>query len=602
MSEPSRPALSLGGLELAQALRTGIHRLISREEIINKINVFPVPDGDTGTNLALTLQAVLAALRAGPEPHAGMLLTRVADAALDGARGNSGAILAQFLLGVGDRTATAPALTAAQFADALAGGSDYARESLAEPRDGTILTVIEDFAGAARGAAARGVSEFRTLFREALAAARASLEATTSKLESLRRANVVDAGALGFVELAAGMTEYLETGVAPADDAAIQLLSDDEATAGSQVDLEHRYCTECTITGTGIDRRKLREQAAALGSSLVVAGSQGKVRLHLHTNEPARLFELAGRFGTVSSEKADDMQRQQEMAHHAARRRVAVVTDSAADLPEPVLEALDIHVVPVRVHFGTQSYLDKVGLSSEEFFRMLAASPVHPKTSQPPPGDFRRAFEFLGSHYEAVVYVGLMSRVSGTFQSAETAASRARTRARILTHDSGTAALGQGLVAMRAAEVAAEGGDAEAVREAAAEAGRRTRTWATLVTLEFAVRGGRVPAWAKPIADTLRLVPILMVRPNGRLGFGGVLFGRRNPYRRYGKLLRRRLDPAKHWRIGISHADAPEGAAQVRDALAAGLPRAEFLPIIPLGTALGVHGGPGCVVVAAQEL
>ena len=211
MSDSFQPALSLGGHELAQALRTGIHRLISREEFINKINVFPVPDGDTGTNLALTLQAVLAALRAGPEPHAGMLLTRVADAALDGARGNSGAILAQFLLGVGDRTATAPALTAAQFADALAGGSDYARESLAEPRDGTILTVIEDFAGAARAAAGSGVSEFRTLFREALVAARASLEATTSKLETLRRANVVDAGALGFVELAAGMTEYLET-------------------------------------------------------------------------------------------------------------------------------------------------------------------------------------------------------------------------------------------------------------------------------------------------------------------------------------------------------------------------------------------------------
>jgi DegV family protein with EDD domain len=208
-----------------------------------------------------------------------------------------------------------------------------------------------------------------------------------------------------------------------------------------------------------------------------VAGSQSKVRLHIHTNEPARLFELAARFGAIASEKADDMQRQQDMAHHASRRRVAVVTDSAADLPETVLEALDIHVVPVRVHFGTRSYLDKVGLSPEEFFRMLASSPVHPKTSQPPPGDFRRAFEFLGSHYGAVVYVGLMSRVSGTFQSAETAASRARTRARILTFDSGTAALGQGLVAMRAAEVAAEGGDADAVRDAAAAAARRTRTW-----------------------------------------------------------------------------------------------------------------------------
>ncbi len=398
MNAAVQPGDALGGIELAAALRTGIHRLISREEVINKINVFPVPDGDTGTNLALTLQAVLVSLRKRPEPHAGQLLTRVADAALDGARGNSGAILAQVLLGVGDRAATVAALGAGELADALSAGAAYARESLADPREGTILTVIADFAGAARGAAARGVATLPLLFREALAAARDSLDATPAKLEVLRRADVVDAGALGFVELVTGMTEYLETGIAPADDAAIQLLSDDEATAGTQVDLEHRYCTECTITGDAIDRRKLREQAAGLGSSLVVAGSQSKVRLHLHTNEPARLFELAARFGTVTGEKADDMQRQQEMAHHAARRRVAVVTDSAADLPESVLEALDIHVVPVRVHFGTQSYLDKVGLSSEEFFRMLAASPVHPKTSQPPPGDFLRAFEFLGSH------------------------------------------------------------------------------------------------------------------------------------------------------------------------------------------------------------
>jgi DegV family protein with EDD domain len=602
MNAAVQPALALGGAELAAALRTGIHRLISREEVINKINVFPVPDGDTGTNLALTLQAVLVALRAGVELHAGQLLTRVADAALDGARGNSGAILAQFLLGVGDRAAQLPALTAAEFADALAAGAAYARESLAEPREGTILTVIADFAQAAQAASGSGVREFRPLLGQALAAARISLEETPSKLEILRRANVVDAGALGFVELVSGMTDYLETGIAPADDASIQLLSDDEATAGSQMDLEHRWCTECTITGEAIDRRKLREQAAVLGSSLVVAGSQSKVRLHLHTNEPARLFELAARFGAVGSEKADDLQRQQEMAHHASRRHVAVVTDSAADLPESVLEALDIHVVPVRVHFGTQSYLDKVGLSSEEFFRMLATNPQHPKTSQPPPGDFRRAFEFLGSHYQAVVYVGLMSRVSGTFQSAETAASRARTRARILTHDSATAALGQGLIAMRAAEVAAEGGDAEAVREAAISAGRRTRTWGCLVTLEFAVRGGRVPGWIRPFADALRLVPILMVRPNGSLGVAGVLFGRGNPYRRYGKLLRRRIDPARRWRIGIAHANVPEGAAEVRTALAARLPRAEFLPIIPLGTALGVHGGPGCIVVAAQEL
>jgi dihydroxyacetone kinase-like predicted kinase len=308
------PATALGGAELSEALRAGIHRMISREEIINKLNVFPVPDGDTGTNLALTLQAVLAALRSNPDPHAGQTLTRIADAALYGARGNSGAILAQFLLGVGDRAGHLPELSAEGFADAIGGGAVYARESLAEPREGTILTVLTDFAAAVHHAVHdAGVRDFRTLFREGLATARRSLEATRDQLEMLRRANVVDAGAFGFVELVAGMQDYFDTGIVPGDDAAIELLRDDQSAAGSQEDLAYRYCTECTITGDDIDRRRLREEASSLGSSLVVAGTQRKVRLHLHLNEPAKLFELAACFGTVTNQKADDMQRQQEL-------------------------------------------------------------------------------------------------------------------------------------------------------------------------------------------------------------------------------------------------------------------------------------------------
>src|SRR5512139_4014123 len=117
----------LDGTRLALALRAGILRLLSREEVINKINVFPVPDGDTGTNLALTLHAVLTRIRDHADPHAGRLLVRVADAALDGARGNSGAILAQFLLGIGDRAGHLGELDAEQFAAAVTDGASYAR-------------------------------------------------------------------------------------------------------------------------------------------------------------------------------------------------------------------------------------------------------------------------------------------------------------------------------------------------------------------------------------------------------------------------------------------------------------------------------------------
>ncbi|HEX7373988.1 MAG TPA: DAK2 domain-containing protein, partial [Steroidobacteraceae bacterium] len=205
-------AESLDGLKLNRALKAGILRLLSRQEHLNKINVFPVPDGDTGTNLALTMSAVLGALQKSPDAHAGQTLTKVADAALDGARGNSGAILAQFFLGLCDKLGHLGRLSAEDFADGVRDGAAYARESLSEPREGTILTVLSDFAHEVHAASRGGLKDFRALLRRGVQAAQASLERTTFQLEALRKANVVDAGAQGFVELIQGIADYLASG------------------------------------------------------------------------------------------------------------------------------------------------------------------------------------------------------------------------------------------------------------------------------------------------------------------------------------------------------------------------------------------------------
>lgn len=593
---------ALDGMRLALALRAGIYRLLSQVEVINKINVFPVPDGDTGTNLALTLHAVLPSLREQPGMHAGRLLNSVADAALDGARGNSGAILAQFLLGLGDRAGHLDALTAGDFAAAMTDGASYARESLAEPRDGTILTVLSDVAHEIRTqVGSNGVHDFTQLFGLALARAKTSLEATRTQLESLRRANVVDAGALGFVEMLGGMSDYLRTGEIADSDEAVPVLHDEAAAVGEEEELSHRYCTECMVAGEQVDRRRLREELSTVGSSLVVAGTMRKVKLHIHVNDPAAVFDIAARYGAVSGEKADDMQRQQDAAHHRARRKVAVVVDSAADLPDAALEELDIHMVPVRVHFGAHSYLDKVTLTPEQFFRELATNPVHPKTSQPPPGDFRRAFEFLGSHYEGVVYVGLTPKVSGTFQSAASAAARSRAHGRIVGVDSRNVSLGQGLIAMRAARCAAAGGSLEQVEREARAALAVTRTFGCLMTLEYAVRGGRLPSWVKPVAAFLRVTPLLAVRADGTVGLGGVLFGRTGTVAGFARFVRRRMRRDRRWLLAVGHANAAADAAALRDAVLDGLDNVDESFIVPMGTALGAHGGPGCLVAAIQE-
>jgi len=350
-----------------------------------------------------------------------------------------------------------------------------------------------------------------------------------------------------------------------------------------------------------VERRQLRERLAAVGSSLVVAGTRGKVRVHAHAADPAEVFRIAAEFGVVTGEKADDIQRQQEAALHATRRQVAVVTDSAADIPDQELERLDIHVVPVRVHFGERSYLDKVSLAPEEFYRLLATSPVHPKTSQPPAGDFRRVFEFLASHYAHVISINVSGRISGTRQAAESAASRVTARNRVAVIDSANAAAGQGLLAIHAAECAAAGFDVDKVTESVLAMRARTRTFACLPTLDYGVRGGRVPAIARTIANLLHLSPLLATFPDGRVTIGGILFGRSNLTIKFARFLARRIDPGLRYRVIVSHANAPAEGQRLLELLTRDCPNLGPVWLIPLGTAIGVHGGPGTLVVGLQQ-
>ncbi len=596
-----RAIARLDGAELGRALRAGIRRLQNQREHLDRINVFPVPDGDTGTNLALTMGAVLASLKRSTPAHAGRLLTEVADAALDGARGNSGAILAQFFLGLGDQAGQLGELNTAEFAQAVAGGARYAREALATPREGTILTVLTAV-GDELGAATRaGLDDFALLLRRGLERGRRALEATRGQLDVLARADVVDAGAAGFVALLEGMSAYLDTGELDESESSAAPAGEEREAAGGEASLEHRWCTECMLSGTGIDHRQLREQLAAIGSSLVVAGTRSKVRVHVHANEPAEVFRIAAGFGTVSAEKADDMQRQQEATLHAARRQVAIVTDTAADIPESELERLDIHLVPARVHFGAESFLDKVGITPQEFYTRLATSDVHPKTSQPPAGDFRRMFEFLTSHYSHVVSVNATGRASGTRQAAESAASRIEQRDRVTVIDSANAAAGEGLVAMHAAECAAAGLGAEAVIASVRACIKRTYTFASLKTLDAGVRGGRVPAWARTIANLLGVSPYLRSTPDGRIAIGGFLLGRADLTLKLARLVMRRMQPQLRYRLIVSHANAPAEGERLLEHLRGNCPNILDSWLVPLGPAVGVHGGAGMLVVGFQE-
>lgn len=584
---------------LRRALIAGMRRVVARREALNKINVFPVPDGDTGSNLAFTLGTVLAGALSQRSASTGELLRRVADDAIDGARGNSGAILAQFLQGASEAAAGERVLTASGLAQAVLAGSRAARSALAEPREGTILSVIRAFAEAMQTQATHGMRDLRVGFEAALERARAALADTPRQLAVLRQAGVVDAGAQGFVDLLEGIGDFIATGHEGEVAASEIPLEFAGAHLHEEIDACRRWCSECLVVGEAIDRDALRSAVSALdATSVVVAGSDQRVRVHAHVAEPCALFEAAALFGRVGARKAEDMLAQ----HRTALRHegVAIVTDSGADLPRALAEQLDIHMVPVRVNFGEEDFLDKVSISTAEFYRRLRQSGVLPQTSQPPPGDFRRQFEFLLSHHPQLVYVGLSRAVSGTLQSGESAAARIDA-ARAHVVDTGHASCGQALLVIAAAEAARAGAAPPQVIAQVERLRARTHTFAAARDIRFAVRGGRVPAWTAPVVELLGVTPVARIGRDGKLHVNGALWGRNDVPRRFAAYVARRLPRGRRWRVLVGHCDSSEDGAALLAALRERLDCGDAW-LVEAGPAIGAHAGPRALVAALQEI
>lgn len=597
----SNPAPAVTAAALRRAMIAGTRRVIAARDELNRINVFPVPDGDTGNNLASTLGNVLQGALSRRSRHIGELLARIGNDAIDGARGNSGAIMAQFLVGLAEQARNAPVLDARALAAAVRRGADSARSALAKPVEGTILSVISAFADALDEAAGQASSDDpRTGFTRALQRARHALADTPRQMPVLQKAGVVDAGARGFVDWLEGIAEYVEGGPramrmqaapAAANDAGAEI-----AHLHEDVDPDCRYCTECLVLGDAIDRDALQAALVALGvDSLVVAGGRTRVRVHGHVGSPQALFDACALHGQVESMKADDMLQQQRSAESPTR--VAIVTDSAADLPASLADRLGIHVVPVRVSLDGRDYLDRLGLTAGAFYRRMAASAHLPKTSQPPPGDFRRVFEHVLAHQPGAVYVGLSRPLSGTLQAAETAA-RAQPKPPACI-DSGHVSAGQALLAWRAGELADAGAGAAEILAELARLKPFTITWAMARDISHAVRGGRIPRWAGPVVRWSGLLPIAKVRGDGTLGVAGGLLARGRAPEAFARYVARRAPVVSGWRLIVGHADAPADGERLLAALRTRLPVIEA-HLVEVGPAVGAHAGPGTLVVGLQ--
>jgi DAK2 domain fusion protein YloV len=307
-------------LEVVQELARGaLAALEANRRRIDDLNVYPVPDGDTGTNLTLTGRAVVEALDASTAEDRATLARETTRAALMGARGNSGVILSQIVRGAADVLGAATAIDAGTVARALRSASDAAYRAVRTPVEGTMLTIVRELAEQAERLAPRG-EPLEVVLVGLVHHGERALARTPEQLAVLREAGVVDAGGAGLVEIVRGIAAVVAgepvAEAEPYEEAGVEALHQELS--------RYRYCTVFVVEGEGLDADSLESELDRLGDSLLVVGDPTALKIHLHTDDPGAALSAGGAVGVLEQVEIANMHQQTEQREERLTQAIQV--------------------------------------------------------------------------------------------------------------------------------------------------------------------------------------------------------------------------------------------------------------------------------------
>lgn len=548
----------INGIQLYNSFVAGAQRIFDNQQLLNKINVFPVADADTGTNLASTMRSIVNA--AQPQTNLKLTAVALADAALAGARGNSGIIFAQFLYGFSNEIKEEQTLSASAFAEYMKNAVRYAYEAIANPMEGTMISVIKDWAEYIYQLKDH-FEDFIKMLLDGLVKAVESLNSTTSKMAVLAKAGVVDAGAKGFVVFLEGMFDYFQNGQVEVqiDTNAIEI--EEAVSAISHEDITFRFCTEAMIVGKDLKREKFSHLMEKYGDSMVIAGSPEKMRIHIHTDQPWSLFEDISALGTITYKKVDDMVMQNDVASNR-KYPIGLLTDSTCDIPQELQEKYQIQVVPLTVHFGEQFFIDRITIQPEQFFKKLETSTIHPTSAQPTFPEFVNRYNYLSTHFDSIIGVHISSGMSGTWQNSLNASRKAieESKKKISVVDSKRLTSALGLVVLRTAEAIANGEAHDDIVAKMATWTEKSRILVTSKTMKFMVRSGRVSKSKGLLGKILGIKPIVEVMNHGKTEVFGKPLSEKSSMLMVMKEMKRFIGSNPVWGYAITHSANQESA------------------------------------------
>lgn len=586
----------IDGSRFYYAFVAGGNAVIEQQSYLNKINIFPVADADTGTNLATTINAIVQ--NSSHKKSLKETLVSLADSALTGARGNSGIIFAQFLYSLSKELPKRAIITTREFAESAVKAIPNLYESLVNPVEGTMITVIRHWAEAMQKQSSDS-SDFENVFEYALKEANLTLEDTPNRLKVLADAGVVDAGAKGFVSFLEGVAGFINHG--SLKNRTVTLPIPDFTVvhaAKSKTKVVHRFCCELILANASTSIQELRNNLGKLGDSLILAGDDSKRHIHLHTDTPDIFLNICQAAGTCSSLKVDDMMLQQEISHNR-KYEIGLITDTACDLPQEMLDRYQIQRISFGINIGSDFYLDKKTISSEQFYDKLKHSKSHPVSSQPSPGRVQDYLDFLASNYENSISVHVSGKLTGIYNLASKAA-EGYGKDKITVLDSKHLSVSQGLIVLRIAREIAAGSSYNDIIKESENWIANTKILTDVNTLKYLVRGGRISPLKGTIAKVLNLKPIVSVDETGSGIAYGKSFSRKANMNKIIKIIAEAHKKQGVHSYAIVHAVNEKRAEEYASKLTKVIgKKPEY--IMSLSPVIGVHNGPGTVAIGFMK-
>lgn len=587
----------INGVQLYNSFIAGAQKIFENQALLNNINFYPVPDADTGTNLASTMYSIVNTVK--PTKNIKETALALADAALVGARGNSGIIFAQFLYGFSKDIKGQETMNLKEFSENMHIASECAYYALAKPKEGTMISVIRDWADFLCENYDT-TDDITTLLLNALTVAMESLKGT-GKFIAAKAKTIVDAGAKGFVVFLEGMCEYFHSGEKTVQVANAEIIDSEWLGEDNHEDITFRYCTEALLIGENLEREKLSSMIESMGDCLVIAGSNKKMRLHIHTDEPWIVLEKVQMIGRVVYQKVEDMVMQHDLVANR-KSKIGILSDSSCDIPKNLLEKYQIQTIPLTVSFGDEFYLDQLTIKPKQFIDKLVKSTDIPKSSQPSLMDFTNRYNYLTTHYDSIVSVHLNGKFSGMINSSRKAAAAVSKTSgkKIDIIDSHNATGALGLTVLRTAEAAIEGVSHEDLVVKAAEWADKTKLFVSCINTQYLISSGRLSTFKALLLKYLRIKPLFTINTEGDLKLKTFSFRSKDNFKKILGLIKENYEHKKIWNYCVMHVDNPDAAQYLSEVVEKLTGRAP-LYIEDACPMLASKVGPKAVAVAIME-